>query len=388
MPVSARIGGIDFWRGAVLIAILIDHIPGNLLEHLTPRNFGLSDSAEAFVFLSGLSAGAVYLRRAERDGLMSIVKSCARRALKLYGVHIGLTAAALLLFAAIAALTGAVELIEPHGRALVFQSPGTGAAAILALTHQLGYFNILPLYVVMMLMTPPVVALAIRGPVLALLASASVYGLARAYSLNLPSSPDPGGWFFNPFAWQLIFTAGVVAAKFASARRPAIHPALVAASLAIALAGAAIVTDGFGQAPGLRITAEGFGDFGKQNLGLARLVNFAALAYLALAASRTTGLVEGRVGAALQRLGRHSLSVFAAGSLLSAAGQAGLTVASKSAPAEVAGLLGLGYTLFSVILLLYLAHRLECDRHPPHSGEDFAAPRSRPLLSWRPSLAR
>jgi hypothetical protein len=30
--------------------ILIDHIPGNPLEHFTPRNFGLSDSAEAFVF--------------------------------------------------------------------------------------------------------------------------------------------------------------------------------------------------------------------------------------------------------------------------------------------------------------------------------------------------
>ena len=48
-----RIRDIDFWRGAVLIAILIDHIPGNPLENLTPRNFGLSDSAEAFVFLSG-----------------------------------------------------------------------------------------------------------------------------------------------------------------------------------------------------------------------------------------------------------------------------------------------------------------------------------------------
>ncbi|HLX99831.1 MAG TPA: OpgC domain-containing protein, partial [Roseiarcus sp.] len=49
-----RVRDIDFWRGAVLIAILIDHIPGNPLEHWTPRNFGLSDSAEAFVFLSGL----------------------------------------------------------------------------------------------------------------------------------------------------------------------------------------------------------------------------------------------------------------------------------------------------------------------------------------------
>jgi hypothetical protein len=62
---ATRIGSIDFWRGAVLIAILVDHIPGNMLESVTPRNFGLSDSSEAFVFLSGLSVGLVYLPRAQ-----------------------------------------------------------------------------------------------------------------------------------------------------------------------------------------------------------------------------------------------------------------------------------------------------------------------------------
>ena len=64
-----RVRDIDFWRGAVLIAILIDHIPGNPLENWTPRNFGLSDSAEAFVFLSGLSVGLIYLPRAFKYGL-------------------------------------------------------------------------------------------------------------------------------------------------------------------------------------------------------------------------------------------------------------------------------------------------------------------------------
>ena len=66
---ETRIRDIDFWRGAVLIAILIDHIPGNPLENWTPRNFGLSDSAEAFVFLSGLSVGLIYLPRAFKYGL-------------------------------------------------------------------------------------------------------------------------------------------------------------------------------------------------------------------------------------------------------------------------------------------------------------------------------
>ena len=95
-----RIRDIDFWRGAVLIAILIDHIPGNPLENWTPRNFGLSDSAEAFVFLSGLSVGLIYLPRAYKYGLEPVAGGCLKRALKLYGVHIALTVAALVVFGA------------------------------------------------------------------------------------------------------------------------------------------------------------------------------------------------------------------------------------------------------------------------------------------------
>ena len=66
----------------MLIAILIDHIPGNPLENWTPRNFGLSDSAEAFVFLSGLSVGLIYVpsarkyrHRARRGRLLQSARS-------------------------------------------------------------------------------------------------------------------------------------------------------------------------------------------------------------------------------------------------------------------------------------------------------------------------
>src|SRR5271169_6868725 len=111
MANGKRVGGIDFWRGGVLIAILVDHIPGNVLESFTPRNFGLSDSSEAFVFLSGLSVGLVYLPRARRDGLAAVTRSCLERALKLYGAHIALTAAALVIFACAFRISGVEDLI-------------------------------------------------------------------------------------------------------------------------------------------------------------------------------------------------------------------------------------------------------------------------------------
>src|SRR5690606_22420091 len=52
---NQRIDSIDFWRGIVLLSIFINHIPGNVFEYLTHKNIGLSDAAEAFVFLSGVS---------------------------------------------------------------------------------------------------------------------------------------------------------------------------------------------------------------------------------------------------------------------------------------------------------------------------------------------
>ena len=130
-----RIRDIDFWRGAVLIAILIDHIPGNPLENWTPRNFGLSDSAEAFVFLSGLSVGLIYLPRAHKYGIELVAGGCLKRALKLYGVHIALTLAALLVFGAAYWISGVSDLIQAHGRSFVFGSPASGLLGLAVLTQ-------------------------------------------------------------------------------------------------------------------------------------------------------------------------------------------------------------------------------------------------------------
>lgn len=43
---------IDVFRALALLTIFINHVPGTVFEHLTHRNFGFSDSAEAFVLIS------------------------------------------------------------------------------------------------------------------------------------------------------------------------------------------------------------------------------------------------------------------------------------------------------------------------------------------------
>jgi hypothetical protein len=71
-------------------------------------------------------------------------------------------------------------------------------------------------------------------------------------------------------------------------------------------------------------------------------------------------VVRGAFGKAVQSLGRNSLSVFAAGSFLSACGQATLAVASPHASAGVERFAGLAYTIVSVAALFAIAYWIEC----------------------------
>jgi hypothetical protein len=378
MTNTTRVGGIDFWRGAVLIAILVDHIPGNVLESLTPRNFGLSDSSEAFVFLSGLSVGIVYLPRARKHGLLAVARGCFQRALKLYGVHVALTFAALVVFACAWRLSGVDDLIAAHGRSLVLDSPAEGLAGIALMSHQLGYFNILPLYIVLMLWAPLTLAIAMRSPSLALATSAGVYALSRMLDLDLPNWPQAGGWFFNPLAWQLVFTIGLVSAIVWRDGAPRAAPWLVALGTVVIASAALVTTSAAGIAPGFRDAASAHLDLAKQDLGLARLVHFAALAYLIAVTPGFQRLAGGAAGCAVQSLGRNGLAVFAAGSLLSAVGQAALGAAAPHASAGVEHLAGLGYTLAGIAALFALARWIECRNAltPPARALGAAAPQA------------
>ncbi len=374
MANQTRIGGIDFVRGIVLIAILIDHVPGTVLESLTPRNFALSDSAEAFVFLSGVSVGLAYYRKALVSGLRPVTRSCFARAGHIYGFHVGLTVLAVAIFGLWYWLSGFAPLIEAHGRTVVFHDPARGAIGVALLSHQLGYFNILPMYIVLMMLSPLILAIARINALLALFASGGAYLAVRLLDFHLPNWPEPGGWFFNPFAWQFVFTLGIVAAirwRDEPLRRSAV---LQAACLALAAGGAIVVTDGFGLFPGLRDLVFAQLDVGKQNLGAARLVNFLALAYVIATSPFLPSLARTSVGQELQRLGRHSLEVFALGSLLSALGQAAMTALGGIAPEGVEEAVEVGYILASVGALFALARYLEC-RSLSHRGGPGAVAR-------------
>jgi hypothetical protein len=179
----------------------------------------------------------------------------------------------------------------------------------------------LPLYIALLLMTPLLLALARRDDRLMLAASAGIYLAARAFSLNLPTWPVEGTWWFNPFAWQLIFAIGIFAGRRLKRGGIVYDARLFAACLAVVAIGAVVRTDAFGYASGLWQHMRDVLDCGKTDLGFARLVHFLALAYVVYYSGLTGLMRRTRAFLPLRLIGRYGLPVFATGTVLSAMGE-------------------------------------------------------------------
>ncbi|WP_027132932.1 OpgC family protein [Geminicoccus roseus] len=344
---NQRIDGVDFWRGLVLIVIFVNHLPGNYFEAWTPRNYGFSDSAEAFVFLSGVAVALAYAGRTLRGDLRGMVGGLGRRARLLYLYHLGLTLAGFLLFALADRLIEQSGFLAEHGRDLLVAEPVQGVLGVLGLGHQLGYFNILPLYFVLLLWAPVLLWLAVRSLPAMLAVSGAVYLLGAAGGVNLPTWPVEGVWFFNPLAWQFLFAIGIAAGYLIRTGKPVPQgQALGWSALAATLLGALLVSDLFGARPGLLASMTWLDPFKyKTDLGIVRLLAFLALAYLLYLGRVAERLRGTAVYAPLARMGRHGLAVFAAGCILTVIGQIAMRSWNTNAGFDLAFIL-LGIVLF------------------------------------------
>jgi hypothetical protein len=81
---------LDIIHGWMQISILISHVAGSVFAWGTHAAWGLSDSSEQFIFLSGLTLGSVFTLKARRDGLPRAQDDLLRRALRLYATQMKL----------------------------------------------------------------------------------------------------------------------------------------------------------------------------------------------------------------------------------------------------------------------------------------------------------
>jgi hypothetical protein len=209
---STRDPRLDVFRGICLVMIFINHVPGTVFEEFTSRNFGFSDAAEGFVLMSGIAAGLAYSAdfRATSMRLWTGLARVWRRVWTLYLVHILTTFAALATAGAVALWLGNSELLFENQMKWVWLDPLRTLIGLVILTHQFGYVNILPLYLVLLAVAPLLLFLAWRYPLWLMAVSVAVWLAAGMWRLGPPSYPSSGVWFFNPLAWQVIFITGLL----------------------------------------------------------------------------------------------------------------------------------------------------------------------------------
>lgn len=203
---------VDFWRGFALITIFIDHIPGLVYANYTLANFSIADAADLFVFLAGWSLRLMAEGRGEKRPIRDVMLRLFGRALEIYAAQVLITMLAISILALSATELDNPLLLQWHNAAAVFSDPVPTHIGLVMLTHQLGYFDILPLYVVLMLMAPFFALLDRVAPALLVPVSLAIYVCVLAFRLTLPTWPVAGTWFFNPLAWQTVFVLGFACA--------------------------------------------------------------------------------------------------------------------------------------------------------------------------------
>src|ERR1700680_1548994 len=121
-----RVDAIDFWRGFALLTIFIDHVPENAFQHLTIRNFGFSDAAELFVFLSGASVALAYGTRFFNGETWAAVRAVFPPAFPLSWVEAITSLPTIGLLAPAAGWWDNDDLVEDPDRDFVVSSPVQG----------------------------------------------------------------------------------------------------------------------------------------------------------------------------------------------------------------------------------------------------------------------
>ncbi|WP_156023480.1 OpgC family protein [Sulfitobacter donghicola] len=331
---------LDFFRGIAMFIILIAHTPGNFLTSWIPARWGFSDATEMFVFCSGMASAIAFGGAFHRSGWVLGTARVGFRVWQVYWAHIGL-------FIAVAALMAGFDYYGGYDKTYIgslnlwkfFADPAVPLLGLVTLSYVPNYFDILPMYMVVLAMMPLVMAIQRVHTGFVFLFMTLVWigaqdALWGAAHFSLPAEPwSERSWFFNPFGWQLIFFTG-----FAFMRgwipKPPVHIALIALAAFIVLANIPLsnigvravardwffVTETGNPVIDARLAIKPLID--KSDFGLFRFIHFLSLAYLAwvLAGDKGDNLLPRGAGLiarvwdeilkVILKVGQQSLAVF------------------------------------------------------------------------------
>lgn len=291
---------LDSIRGLLLAEIALVHT-GSAIGLFVAEFFGRVSMAAAFIFLSGLVAGTVYSRTAEK-GTQAIWTRSIKRALYVHSYHVCTFLFLLLVIAIIPDTNGYFRLV-PQETAINWWET---LINVLALTSQPQYLDILPLYTVFILFMPLALLAFQRGyaPVVFAI-SLALWGLAQ---FGWGGDRSFGGSYFNPLAWQVLFFTGLYFGDIQLRRgieRVKENRKLVTVCLIICAFGFTLRWNLFDWPA---MFDQGTVISSKSNYGIAYLVNFFAFAYLVFCLSKRVPRLF--IWRPFAFLGQHSVQVF------------------------------------------------------------------------------
>jgi len=336
---SRRDVRLDVFRGLANWAIFIDHIPNNVVAWLTTRNYGFSDAADLFVYISGYTATFVYARYMRASGFLVGASLLLGRVWQIYVAHV-------LLFVAYVASIGYVaqtfdhsHLLDEFNVRLLIKDPIEMLKHGLLLQFKPLNLDVLPLYIVIMAMFPPALWAVLRYPNPTLAASFLLYVAAQIFGWNLRAYPA-GTWYFNPYAWQFLFMIGAwMASGGAKKLRSWLQrrEITVLAILYLLLSFAVAMAVRFPEI-GSALPAEFLTVFAndKTNLTPVRILHFLALAFIVVQlVPNDAAVLKSRLLRPAIVCGQRSLEVFCVGVFLSFVGHFLIELISDSVAFQI-----------------------------------------------------
>ena len=357
-PSTQRDLRLDFFRGLSLIFIFIDHIPYNVLSYFTLQSNTFFDAAEVFIFISGYTAALVYGRRLAAKGAIYATAQIWRRAWTLYVAHIFL----FVLFIAEVSYTAATfqnPMYNDEMRvAEFFDEPHVAIVQALLLRFQPAFLDILPMYIVLLLIFPAVLLGLRRHWVLVLAPSAALYVVVQIFDISVTAYPE-GHWYFNPLAWQFLFVSGAVLAHLNAEHRDFARLLRVVFPVAAVVFVAALVvrvswTFHTLWEPVPALLLKQLWPAPKDDLSPVRLIPFFALVVLVAVLVRPHArFLASRAARPLVTAGQQSLEIFCLGILLSALGHILITELGYSLA------LRLAVNALGIVIMLVAARALD-----------------------------
>ena len=317
--VKVRDVRLDFVRGLAMLIIVVAHTPSNPWNDWIPARFGFSSAAEMFVFCSGIASamafGSVFVKQGFGLGLARI----GQRIWQLYWAQV-----AVFIFTVALSVWATRTLGTGDYNARLYldwflAQPGEAMQALLTLRYIPIFFDMLPMYMLLLAMVPVVMLLSrigpVAGPAAVALLSTGLWLAMQITGFNLSARPDTDQvWFFNPFAWQLLFFTGF-AFGMGWLKPPALdNPILIRLSAAVVLISIPLNFWGFHQLfPVLTELHDWLlPDSSPTQFSVLRLVHFLSLACLAFGLINRwrNEIAQAAVLRPIIRVGQQTFAVF------------------------------------------------------------------------------